>query len=138
MRELTKIQSYIFGAGAVMMVVGVGCMVFGFMPYLTSIIFTVGAVTFSLLQMSQKYTGTNITILRLRNIMIAADICFILSALLQLEYVYKVLAPHFMTDIDRWNFYIQYIYNNWVVPLLVGAVLELYSINRISYELKKS
>lgn len=138
MRELTPIQNYIFAAGALMMALGVGCVVFGIMVNVTSLVFAVGAITFAVLQMSQKYTGSNITLLRLRNIMIAADICFVLSALLQIEHTYKVVAPFFATDIDRWNFYAQYIYNNWVVPLLIGAVLELYSVNRISYELKKS
>ena len=33
--------------------------------------------------------------------------------------------------------YMAYINNKWVVALLVAAVLELYSINRISYEQKK-
>lgn len=138
MKELTRIQNYIFAVGAVMMVVGVGCVVFQIKLHLTSIVFAVGAITFALLQMSQTYSGPSMTIRRLRKIMIIADICFIISALMKIEDVYKFLAPHFATNIDSWQFYAQYVYNNWVVPLLVGAIFELYSINRISYELNKS
>lgn len=138
MRELTQIQNYIFAAGAMMMVVGIGCMVFGVMPQLTSIIFAIGSITFALLQMSQVYEGQNITLKRLRRIMVTADVCFILAALLALEHNYRVIAPLFYSSADNWQFYAQYIYNNWVVPLLIGAIFELYSINRISYELKKT
>lgn len=120
------------------MVVGVGCLVFAVLPQLTSVVFAVGAITFSLLQMSQVYEGQSLTLRRLRRIMVIADVCFIVSALLALEYVYKVIAPLFYTSMEAWQFYAQYIYNNWVVPLLIGAIFELYSINRISYELKKN
>ena len=36
-----------------------------------------------------------------------------------------------------YNAYLTYIHNNWVVLLLVAAMLELYSTHRISNELDK-
>ena len=33
--------------------------------------------------------------------------------------------------------YIKYIHNNWVIVLLVAAVLQLYSSHRIGHELEK-
>ena len=137
MKELGKIQNYCFAAGALLMVVGVGCVVLGVLPHLMSVVFAIGAITFALLQMSQTYSGNSMTIKRLRKIMVIGDICFILAAILQLEHCYKFLAPHFYSNIDGMMFYTQYIYNNWVVPLLIGAVLEMYTTHRISSELKK-
>ena len=33
--------------------------------------------------------------------------------------------------------YLTYVYNKWVVFLLIAAILELYTVHRISNELKK-
>jgi len=33
--------------------------------------------------------------------------------------------------------YVQYIYNKWVVVLLIAAILQLYSSHRIGHELQK-
>lgn len=137
MKQLTTIQNYIFAAGAVLMVIGVGCVVFRIMPDLTSIVFAIGAIAFAIIQMSQRYNGQDLTIRRLRKLMVIGDFCFIISALLCLEFEYKVLAPYFYSDLSQWEFYTQYIYNNWVIPLLIGAVIELYTTHRISYELNK-
>lgn len=138
MKELSKIQSYIFASGALLMVVGVGCVVFGIMPQLTSIVFAVGCITFALLQMSQTYSGTDMTIMRLRKLMVIADLLFIFSAFLMLENCYHFLYPYIATSIEGYNNYVHYVHNNWVIALLVGAVFELYTINRIAYELRKT
>lgn len=137
MKELTKIQSYIFSLGAIMMVAGVGCVVFGFMTQLFSVIFAVGSITFALLQMSQTYSGTDFTISRLRTLMVIGDLCFIFSALMMLEHVYHFLFPYIATSIDGYNTYVHYVHNNWVILLLIGAVFELYTTHRITYELNK-
>lgn len=137
MRELTKIQNYFFAAGALLMVVGVGCMVFGINLKLTSVVFAVGSITFALLQMSQRYDGMDLTLRRLRTLMIIGDFCFIFSALLALEYAYQFVLPLFTSNLDSFTFYSQYIYNNWVIPLLIGSVFELYTTHRISYIMNK-
>jgi len=33
--------------------------------------------------------------------------------------------------------YIEYVYNKWVIVLLVAAILQLYSMHRIGHELEK-
>jgi len=33
--------------------------------------------------------------------------------------------------------YLQYVYNKWVVTLLIAAILQLYTTHRISQELEK-
>jgi len=137
LRQLSTLQNYILLIGAIMMVVGVGCIVFGIMPKATSIIFCVGTISFALMQMTQTYEGNNITLKRLRHIMVLADIAFIISGLLMLEKVYKFFFPIFATSIEGCNTYLHVVYNNWVVALLIGAVLEIYTTHRIAYVIKK-
>lgn len=137
MKQLNTIQNYIFLISAVMMVVGVGCVVFGIMPKVTAIVFAVGTITFALLQMSQVYDGNNLSLKRLRRIMVMADIAFIISGLLMIENVYRIFFPHIAKTIDGYNTYVHVVHNNWVVALLIGAVIELYTTHRIAYIIKK-
>lgn len=119
------------------MVAGVGCVVLGFAREIMAIVYAAGAISFSLMQMSQTYSGNNITLRRLRSLMTIGDLCFIISALLMIENVYHLIFPYIATSIDGYNAYVHYIHNNWVVVLLIGAVFELYTTHRISYEMKK-
>lgn len=135
MKELSKNQQIIMAVGATLMVVGVGCYVFNFMPYVFSVVFTVGAIAFAVMQILQaSYVDSdNVTLRRLKKIMIVGDVCFILAGLLMLENSYMVLY-RFLS----WDIWLKYFWNNWVVFLLVAAILELYTSHRISYELKKN
>ena len=67
------------------MAVGAGCMAIGFMvPKLvgvTSWLFLLGTVLFSVTQATQVYEGNNLTIRRLKNTQYFADLCFILSGI---------------------------------------------------------
>lgn len=135
MKELSKNQQIIMAVGATLMVVGVGCYVFNFMPYVFSVVFTVGAIAFAVMQILQaSYVDSdNVTLRRLKKIMIVGDVCFILAGLLMLENSYMVLY-RFLS----WDIWLKYFWNNWVVLMLVAAILELYTSHRISYELKKN
>lgn len=141
MRQLSKPQFIIFAIGALLMVIGVGQVVFGlatsWLRQSGALCYLVGALCFAAMQLSQVYTGSNFTIRRLRRIMIFADICFILAGLLLIEHVFQIIFPLFATTIDGYNAYIHYIYNNWVVALLIAAILEMYSMHRINHELSK-
>lgn len=120
-----------------MMVAGVGCIVFGIMPKVMSIVFAIGTISFALMQMSQVYDGNNITLKRLRRIMIFANIAFIISGLLMIENVYHFFFPFVANTMEGYNNYVHVVHNNWVVALLVGAVLEIYTTHRIGYVMKK-
>ena len=137
MKQLTRLQSLIFLAGGLLMVVGAGLFVFS-NKQLASWIFLVGAIAFVSMQMQQQYEGTNFVILRLRRIMTLADICFILAALLMVEKAYNFLLPLFGDHLQNGlNDYIIYIMGKWVVMLLIAAILEVYTTHRISSELEK-
>ena len=119
------------------MAVGAGCMALGFMvPKLvgvTSWLFLLGTVLFSVTQATQVYEGNNLTIRRLKNIQYFADLCFILSGISMVDTVHGLFIDLF----DNRVAYLTYVYNKWVIFLLIAAILELYTVHRISNELKK-
>lgn len=141
-RTLSRQQSGLLAAGALMMVLGVGGVIFGggagvTFVRISTILFAVGAVTFALMQMTQTYNGNDMTLRRLRQIMIIGDVCFILAALLMVESNFRIIYPYVANTIDGYNGWVHYVYNNWVVALLIAAILEMYTTHRIAAELKK-
>ena len=128
MRQLNKIQTLIFLVGALLMVVGAGASVLAWKlaPY----VFAVGAIAFTSMQLLQRYEGTNFVIRRLRRMSILSDFLFLISALLMFANMGNVFG---LSQID----YITYIYNKWVLTLLIAAILQLYSTHRIDRELAK-
>ena len=128
MRPLTKLQTVIFLIGAVLMVIGSGAYVL--MWSYAPIVYAVGALCFVAMQLLQRYEGRNFVIRRLRRIMIISDVFFLVAALLMFANQYNFLGLDQLT-------YIKYIHNNWVIVLLVAAVLQLYSTHRIGNELEK-
>ena len=128
MRQLNKIQTLIFLVGALLMVVGAGASVLAWKlaPY----VFAVGAIAFTSMQLLQRYEGTNFVIRRLRRMLILSDFLFLISALLMFANMGNVFG---LSQID----YITYIYNKWVLTLLIAAILQLYSTHRIDSELAK-
>lgn len=138
MKKLNKWQNAVFLIGACLMVAGTGMYVFD-VSGAACWIFAAGAVAFSAMQSMQTYTGNSIVVRRLWRIMLVADMFFVISALLMIENANRYVFPYFVRQgIDGYNAYIQYIHNNWVVTLLIAAILELYSIHRLSNELDKA
>lgn len=135
MKQLSSLQQIVMAVGAFMMVVGVGCFVFGVLQQVFSVVFFLGAVAFASIQMIQASSdgSENITLRRLKRIMMIGDICFIVAGLLMLENAYVVLYRYLPLDV-----WLRYCWNNWVIALLVAAILEIYTSHRISYELKKN
>ena len=128
MRQLSSVQNVIFLSGAVLMVIGAGTSILQWQgaPY----VFAVGAVAFVSMQMQQRYEGRNFTIRRLRRIMQLSDVLFLVSALLMFASQGNVFGLSYIT-------YIEYVYNKWVITLLIAAILQLYSTHRIGSELAK-
>ncbi len=133
MKQLNKIQSAVFLAGGVLMVAGAGCYAFMFMQSVACWIYLLGAVMFAVMQVGQTYEGGNFAVKRLKKIMTTADIFFVLSGVLMVDSAHLFLKDAF----SDYTTYINYIYNKWVVLLLVAAILEMYSMHRISSELRK-
>lgn len=128
MRELNKTESAILVIGAVMMVIGSGANIFAqsWAPY----VFAMGTIGFVLMQLKQKYDGDNVAIKRLRRMVIISDVCLLLAAVMMFANMNNLFRLDAIT-------YIKYVHNNWVVVLMVAAMLQLYTSHRISKELLK-
>ncbi len=128
MKELNRFQNGVFVFGALLMVIGAGTSIlaWGSAPY----IYAIGALCFASMQMLQRYEGNSFVIRRLRRIMLLSDVLFLLAAVLMFANMGNFLGLDYIT-------YIEYVYNKWVVVLLIAALLQLYSTHRISHELEK-
>ena len=114
--------------GGLLMVIGSGAYVFmqSWAPY----VFAVGSVLFVLMQIRQKYSGDSLAVRRLRHILLLSDVLFLVAAFLMIANQTNFLHLDLFT-------YIKYVHNNWVVVLLVAAILQLYASHRIANELEK-
>ena len=128
MRQLTKTETALLLAGGLLMVAGSGAYILlqAWAPY----VFALGALAFAAMQMRQRYDGNNVTVRRLRRMLLLSDVLFLASALLMLTNQNNPLGLDYMT-------YVKYVHNNWIVVLLVAAILQLYASHRIANELEK-
>ena len=132
MRKLNKLQTYIYLMGAVLMAMGAGCCAFLFYPKVFAWVYLAGAVAFVAMQVEQRYDGKSFVIRRLRRIMLLSGLFFILAGLSLIDTHYLFMKPYFSLET-----YYTYFYNKWVVLLLAGALMQLYTTHRISNELQK-
>jgi len=128
MRQLSKWEAYVMLLGGLLMVVGAGANVLfcSWAPY----VFAPGSLLFVAMQLRQRYEGRDFTIRRLRRIQMISDVLFLLAGLMMIANQSNFLP------LDQLS-YIKYVHNNWVVVLLVAAVLQLYTSHRIANELEK-
>ncbi|MDE6002964.1 MAG: hypothetical protein K2G76_05655 [Prevotella sp.] len=128
MRQLSRLETSLLLAGGLLMVIGAGATML--LQSWAALVFAPGALLFAAMQMRQTYEGTNFVVRRLRHIMLLSDVLFLLAALLMLANQHNFLGLSQLT-------YIKYVHNNWIVVLLVAAVLQLYTSHRIANELEK-
>ena len=128
MKQLSSIETAILLIGGLLMVVGAGGSMF--LQSWAAYIFAPGALLFAAMQMRQSYEGNNFTIRRLRRIQLTSDVLFMLAGLLMLVNQSNFFGINLLL-------YIKYVHNNWIVVLLVAAILQLYASHRIANELEK-
>lgn len=128
MKQLSSIETAILLIGGLLMVVGAGGSMF--LQSWAAYIFSPGALLFAAMQMRQSYEGNNFTIRRLRRIQLTSDVLFMLAGLLMLANQSNFFGINLLL-------YIKYVHNNWIVVLLVAAILQLYASHRIANELEK-
>ncbi len=128
MRQLSNVESILLLLGGLLMVVGSGASLFlqSWAPY----VYAPGALLFVAMQLRQRYEGSDFVIRRLRRIMILSDVLFLLAALLMFANTSNFLGIQYLS-------YVKYVHNNWIVVLLVAAVLQLYASHRIAHEPEK-
>lgn len=128
MKQLSNIETAILLIGGLLMVVGAGGSMF--LQSWAAYIFALGALLFAAMQMRQSYEGNNFTIRRLRRIQLTSDVLFLLAGLLMLANQSNFFGINLLL-------YIKYVHNNWIIVLLVAAILQLYASHRIANELEK-
>ena len=130
MKQLNKLQSLLFIIGGILMVVGAGCFALIWQQSIACWVFLAGALLFTTMQILQSYEGRDITIRRLKRIQGLADILFLLAGMLMADKVYGFFRPLFSNMVD----YTNYLFNKWVVVLLIAAILEVYTVHRLDHE----
>lgn len=96
--------------------------------------FLVGAAVYVLVQRLQSEKSASLTVNRLLSIRFLSGICFVVSGLLMVEQYNGFLKPVVVSDISSYMLYMQIVHNNWVVLLLIGSLLQLYTSYRLSAE----
>ena len=128
MRQLSNIETFVMLAGGLLMVIGSGASVF--LQSWAAYVFAPGALMFAAMQMRQSYDGSNFNIRRLRRMLLLSDTLFLVTALLMFANRGNFLGLQYVA-------YVKYVHNNWIVVLLVAAILQLYASHRIGNELEK-
>lgn len=120
MKELNRWQNLLFRAGAILMLAGAAVHLAA--PVIALCLFAVGAGAYASMRLRTEYMGRSVTLIRLRRQQLLASACFVLTAILMS-----------MQDM-HYGFAMR---NEWVVSLIVGCVLELYTAWRIPQELTR-
>lgn len=100
-------------------------------------VFLIGTTTYVTIQKMQGYKGYNLTLRRLTAIQTLSGICFIVAALLMVEQYTGILKPMVVSDMKSYFLYVRIVHNNWVVLVLIGAILQMYTTHRIASEIEK-
>lgn len=137
MKQLNKVQSIIYLLGGILMAIGAGLYAFFLFQPIACWLMLIGSLAFALMQHQQRYLGSGLTIRRLKKIMHLAGFGFIVAGLFMVEDSYHFVRPMFATSIGGYSTYINIFHNNWVILMLISAILEMYTTHRIGYELKK-
>ena len=114
--------------GGLLMVIGSGASLF--LQSWAAYVFAPGALMFAAMQMRQRYDGPNFNIRRLRRMLLLSNALFLVSAFFMFANQGNFFGLQYLS-------YIKYVHNNWIVVLLVAAILQLYASHRISNELEK-
>ena len=110
---MKKLQQTIYILGGILLVAGAALYItrWAWVPYM----YTIGAFMFGAMQMLDRYTGRNLVLRRLRRQQLLGAIALMLTGVLMFT------CKH----------------NEWIMCLLVGCLVELYTAFRIPQEYEK-
>ena len=120
MRELTKGENLVFRSGALLMVAGAALFLAD--KWVANVLFGIVVLLFVALQLRTTYDGRDFTIARLRRQQLLGAVALVLAAV-------AMTSQNLGHNLVR--------YNEWVVCLLIGAIVELYTTFRLASELEK-
>lgn len=116
MKQLGRNESVLLRLGALMMVLGAGTWLLWEKG--ASVVYAIGAVLFLVMMARSSNEGKDFVVRRLRRQQMIGAFVFLVSGILLLS---QTFLGHFF-----------FRYNEWVVCLLIGAVVTLYSTCRLS------
>ena len=121
MRPLSKTENLLFRIGALLMLAGAATYLLN--RQLACVAFAVGVVLFVSMELRMVYEGSNFVVARLHRQQLfgAAMLLLAAAAMVAQTFFHYIVMRH----------------NEWVVCLLIGAVIQLYTAFRIPNELKK-
>lgn len=76
----------------------------------------------------------SVTLRRLFTLQLLSAICFVLAGVVMVEQFWHFMQPLFVKDINSYFTYLRVVHNNWVILLLIGAVIQMYTTHRIAAE----
>ena len=120
MRKLSDLQNLLFRLGALLMLAGAVLHLFYEVP--ATVVFLSGVLLFASMQLQMVYEGRNFIVARLRRQQLFGASMLVLSGAAMTLQLFGYNATQ---------------HNEWVICLLVGALVELYTTLRISMELEK-
>ena len=101
MRQLSSWQTAVYLLGALLMAIGAGCCAFLWHPEVFSWVFLAGALAYVSMQWQQRYDGDNATLRRLRKIMLASGVFFLLAGVSLVD-----TQTHFLSRFMSYQTYI--------------------------------
>lgn len=110
---MAKLKTTLYIVGAILVLAGASTKLF--FGEISSYLYCVGAILFAATQICDGYTGKNFSIKRLRRQQIFGALFLLVAG-----------ATMFLSR-----------HNEWIVFLTIAAILELYTVFRISAELDK-
>ena len=120
MKKLNKFQTFVLRMGGLLVLVG--AMLNPVESLVAVYVYCVGALMFVAMQMSESYEGDSFVVRRLRRQQIVGGLLLLLSGVAMFGQEYHIM-------------YMQH--NEWLIILLIAAMLELYTSFRIPAEIEK-
>lgn len=120
MKQLNKFQTFVLRMGGLLVLLGA---VLNPIESLVAVyVYCVGALMFVAMQMLESYEGDSFVVRRLRRQQIIGGLLLLLSGVAMFGREYHIM-------------YMQH--NEWLIILLIAAMLQLYTSFRIPAEIKK-
>lgn len=120
MRKLSKLENALFRLGALLTTLGAATYLFG--GWWSVAAYAVGTLFFAAMQMRASYDGHNFVLARLRRQQLIGAALMVVSAVAMVS---QALGHNLVQ------------HNEWVVCLLIGAMLQFYTALRIPQEIEK-
>jgi len=120
MKQLTALENLLFRVGAIMIISGLAVHLFSEVASL--FLFGIGVLLFTLMQLRAEYLGTYFVLKRLRRQQLISCV------LLYCSVICMVMQTFRLGMFQR---------NEWLVCLVISAIIQLYTAWRIPAELSK-